>query len=339
MRVLAAHDGLGCGHVRVVQPLRELARHGHEVTFSDTSGTETIELLRDGSRFDVIVGQRLARYECMATWRRARTGHNRLVYETDDDMFSIEKVNWAAHEQFTTPEVQDGIRTYSLMSDLVTTTTETLAQVQRDLGVKNVAVLPNCVPGYILEMPRAVSNRRPRIGWVGGASHGLDVHEAVPAVRRFLAKNPDWDLYLGGTDYRPSFNAANWDQMTHADWRQINDDEHAYYELLDFEIGIAPVKDTVFGRSKSALKALEYNARGIPVVASDVQPYREYIRHGENGFLAREPHEWLKYLRLLAQDPGLRAEMGAKGRELASEYTHEARWKLWEAAYEGMFSG
>lgn len=337
MRILAAHDGLGCGHVRVIQPLRELARHGHEVTFCETSEAETIEYLRDGSRWDVILGQRFAAYEGMRTWRRSRTPRNRLVYEVDDNMFNIDKINWAAHEQFNDPEIQDGIRTYSMMADLVTVTTETLAQVQRGIGIKNIAVLPNCVPEYVLDMPKVISGRRPRVGWIGGASHGLDIHEAVPGVRRFLAKNPGWDLYLGGTDYRPSFNAANWDQMLHADWRQINKDEHGYYELIDFEIGIAPVQDTVFSRSKSALKALEYNARGIPVIASDVQPYREYVVHGENGFLVKAPHEWMRYVKLLADSPDLRAEMGARGKAAASKLTYEGNWKLWEQAYEGMF--
>jgi glycosyltransferase involved in cell wall biosynthesis len=321
----------------MVQPLRELAKHGHEVVFTKDMDTETIEYLRDGSRFDVIVGQRFAGYDGMTTWRRSRTPRNRLVYETDDDLFSIEEINWAAHEQFTQPKVQDGIKTYTMMSDLVTTTTETLAQVQRDIGAEKVAVLPNCVPEYVLDLPKAVSGRRPRIGWVGGASHGLDVHEAVPGVRRFLSKNPEWDLYLAGTDYRPSFNARNWDQMAHAGWRQINEDEHKYYELIDFEIGIAPLKDTVFARSKSALKALEYNARGIPVIASSVQPYKEFVVHGENGFLVKGQHEWLKYLRLLADNPDLRAEMGKKGKEYASRYTHEGNWQRWEAAYEGLF--
>jgi glycosyltransferase involved in cell wall biosynthesis len=337
MRILAAHDGLGCGHVRIIQPLRELAKHGHEVTLCTTDETKTLDYLRDGSRWDIIVGQRLAKYDGMTTWRRARAPRNRLVYEVDDDLYTIDKINWAAHEQFNKPDIQDAAKTYSLMSDLVTVTTETLANVQRGIGIEKVAVLPNCVPEYVLNMPKAVSSRRPRIGWIGGASHGLDVHEAVPGVRKFLGKNPGWDLYLAGTDYRPSFNAKNWDQMLHADWKQINDEEHAYYEMLDFEIGIAPLKDTLFARSKSPLKTLEYNARGIPVIASDVQPYREYVVHGENGFLIKAPHEWGKYIRLLADNPDLRAEMGAKGRETASKFTHEGNWKLWEHAYESLF--
>jgi glycosyltransferase involved in cell wall biosynthesis len=337
MRILAAHDGLGCGHVRMIQPLRELAKHGHEVTFCVSHNPETIEHLRDAAKFDVIVGQRFAGYNGMSPWRRARTPRNRLVYENDDDLFSIEKINWAAHEQFNKPDIHDAIKTYSLMSDLVTVTTEHLAQVQRDFGVKKVAVLPNCVPEYVLDMPRGASGHRPRIGWVGGASHGLDIHEAVPGVRKFLSKNPGWDLYLGGTDYRPSFNLRNWDQASHAEWRQINEDERGYYELVDFEIGIAPLKNTVFARSKSAIKALEYNARGIPVIASDVQPYREYVVHGENGFLVKETHEWMKYIRMLAENPDLRTEMGAKGKLRAAKFTHENNWQLWEQAYEDLF--
>lgn len=337
MKILAAHDNAGCGHVRLIQPLRELAKHGHEVTFSVLQDTETIEYLRDGSRFDVIVGQRMAGYDGMRTWRRARTPGNRLVYEVDDDLFSIDKANWAAYTQFSQGDVQEATRGYVSLADLVTVTTETLARLQQDVyGAAKTAVLPNCVPEYVLELPRTARDR-PRIGWIGGASHGVDIHEAVPAVRRFLGRNPDWDLFLGGTDYRPSFRAKNWGQMIHEPWKQINNYEREYYEMIDFEIGIAPVRDTAFGRSKSAIKALEYNARGIPVIASNVQPYKEYIVHGENGFLVKEQHEWGRYINLLAKNPDLRREMGEKAKIHASACTHEANWRMWEMAYEGLF--
>lgn len=322
----------------MVQPLRELAKHGHEVTFSNTSDTETIEHIRNASDYDVLACQRLAGYNGMSMWRRARKPHNRLVYETDDDLFNVEKVNWAAYQRYSEPTVRESIEGYSQTADLVTVTTETLAQLHRGHECKNVAVLPNCVPEYVLDLPKE-TNRRPRLGWIGGASHGLDIHEAAQPVRRFLAKNDNWDLLVGGTDYRPSFNARNWDQMIYSGWKQINDDERAYYESIDFDIGIVPLKDTTFSRSKSALKTLEYNARGIPVIASDVQPYREYIVHGENGFLVKNqsPHDWMKYIRLLADNPDLRKEMGEKGKVHASAFTVEANWHKWEKAYERLF--
>jgi hypothetical protein len=338
VKIFASHDGLGCGHVRIIQPLRELAKHGHEVTFGVSQDATTLIALKDAASFgfDVIVGQRFAGYEGMGLWRRARTPSNRLVYETDDDLFNIEKTNWAAYKAFEAPCTQEAIKGYCEMSDLVTVTVDPLAELHRELGAARVAVLPNCLPEFVLELPKAV-RKRPRVGWCGGASHGMDVHEAVPGVRRFLNKNSGWDLYLGGTDYRPSFNAKNWNQMLHGSWKQINDCEREYYETLDFDIGIVPLRDTKFAQSKSALKALEYNARGIPVIASNARPYRDYIEHGENGFLVKNEHEWSRYLKLLADNPDLRAEMGAKGKEHAARLTFEANWKLWESAYESLW--
>lgn len=314
-----------------------MAKHGHDIEFGGHYDPESIVALREAHKYDVIVGQRFTGYDGMSAWRRARRPNNRLVYEVDDNMFDIERVNINAHNQFMTPVVQDAMKTYAQMSDLMTVTTETLAQVQRDmLGVTNIAVLPNCIPEYLLDMPMT-TNRRPRIGWCGGASHGLDVAEASAQVRRFLNRNTDWDLHLGGTDYRPTFNLRNWDQMLFTGWTQINEDERKFYEMIDFEIGIAPVRDTVFGRSKSPLKCLEYNAKGIPVIASDVAPYREYVVHGENGFLVKQPHEWGKYLNLLTKNPDLLKEMSGKAKEHASKLTIEGNWQRWERAYEGLF--
>lgn len=338
MRILAIHDGLAPGHVRLIKPLRELVKHGHDVRFVVSGSEEAVDLLRDNAAdYDVIVAERLAGYDGMRLWRRARHPHNRLVYETDDDLFSIDKANWAAYEAYSKPVPKEAIEGYCALSDIVTVSCRTLGDLHIEHGARKVAILTNCIPGYVLGLPHKEFSRRPRIGWIGGGSHMADIQECVPAVRRFLNKNADWDLYLGGTDYRPTFNPRDWSQMSFTDWKPIHKDERAYYKTIDFDIGIAPVRDTAFGRSKSYLKALEFNARGIPVVASDVQPYREYIQHGVNGFLAKNEKEWSTYLRLLAGDPGLRESMGRNGKQIASQHTYERNWKLWERVYEELF--
>lgn len=337
MKILCVHDGLGCGHVRLVQPLTQMAKHGHDVRFVHSQTPEAIEAMRDAKDYDIVIGQRFAGYMGLGLWRRSRYPSNRLVYETDDNLFSIGMDNWAAYTQFMKPEVQEAIKGYCMTSDLVTVTTQTLAQVHLDHGANKVAVLPNCIPQHAIDTPRSSESRRPRIGWLGAGSHGADMLELVTPVRRFLKKNPDWDLFLGGTDYRPTFNLTNWDRMIFEEWRQINDGEGSYYDMLDFDIGMIPVRDTEFARSKSALKALEYNARGIPVVASDVQPYREYVQHGYNGFLAKTEKDWSQYLRLLAEDEELREQMGKNGKFEASKHTYENNWSKWEAAYEELF--
>jgi len=58
---------------------------------------------------------------------------------------------------------------------------------------------------------------------------------------------------------------------------------------------------------------------GIPVVASPVGEQKYVIKHGVNGFLARNEEEWYNYLRILIEDDDLRRRMGREGRKTAEK--------------------
>lgn len=345
MKILGVHEGgSGCAVYRMILPLEELARHGHEVTLKSARQDSThygkvgVITAGDftGGDYDVLVGQRLSHYDGVAMWRRARTPFSRLVYENDDDTWAVTMENWAAYQHYTKADVEEAIAASCEAADLITVTTATLADVHRQHN-PNVIVLPNCLPPQAYRQGGPQDRPRRVLGWAGGASHGRDIHTATPAVRRFLRRFPGWDLALAGSDFRSSFRVRE-DRVTFSPWVNMITDLDRYYSLLTpFDIGICPLLDTRFARAKSCLKALEYSAQGIPVIASDVQPYREFITHGETGFLARTDHEWLGYLSELASDEGLRLQMGAAARQRALQYAIEDRWTDWEAAYQKLF--
>ena len=79
--------------------------------------------------------------------------------------------------------------------------------------------------------------------------------------------------------------------------------------MLNFDIGIAPLLDSHFNRSKSNLKWLEVAAIKAPVVASDLVTYGN-IKNGVTGYLARTEDDWYKYLSKLIKNDELRIEMG-----------------------------
>ncbi len=56
-----------------------------------------------------------------------------------------------------------------------------------------------------------------------------------------------------------------------------------YFALAD--VAIYPFDDTLVNRAKCAVKLLDLLAAGVPVVAEAVGQNREYIRHGETGWL------------------------------------------------------
>jgi glycosyltransferase involved in cell wall biosynthesis len=320
------HDASGCGYYRITQPLQELAGHGHEVKLMLGSDVHPSE----AEGWPLIVGQRVDKHDALPAWRRL-AARSRLVYEIDDDVFNIERVNWQAYGIYSRAETLDAVAHCAETADLVTVTTEPLAKVMREYN-PNVAVLPNHIPGWVCEHDRP-RRQRPVVGWQGGASHGTDIGLVAQPLRRFLDREPGWDVHLLGTDYRPTIRHEH---TRFTPWVNIAQNATAYYGTIDFDIGLAPLAPGAFSESKSAVKALEYAALGIPVVASDVTPYRDFVLHGTTGFLVKYDHEWLKYLGELAADAGLREEMGAKAREHARAWVIDDGWRLWEQAYGGL---
>lgn len=317
-------------------PLREMAKHGYDVTFADAGDRfhPPSVTLADLQGYDVVTAQRWNKHTGLEVWRKARTPFSRLVFELDDDIFHVTPENTNAYRLYSQPDVRDAVAHAAEVADLITVSTEPLAQVMREFNPA-VTVLGNCVPAWAGMLPHHL-HPRPRVGWMGAASHGVDIGIVAAPVRRFLKRFPDWDFQCNATDYRPTIKAPA-DRMFFRPWVQVNTDPERFYESIDFDIGLCPLWPTTFSRSKSFVKAIEYGIRGIPVIASDCEAYRPVVEHGVNGFLVRHDHEWLRYMSELAGDDDLREKMGEAAQDMARRHTIEENWAQWAAAYEGLF--
>lgn len=313
----------GGGYYRIRLPLDELGRHGHETSWCGAKSDQSAE----GA--DVIVGQLIGGHSDPVTihqWWRNLAKHSRLVYELDDDPFEIETHNPVAFA-YGRPEAQDSIAHCMQVASLVTVSTEPLAERMRTYN-PNVVVLKNRIDESLLSIERP---RRDKvtIGWAGGASHLYDLGECAYGLRKTIDRHRDVDVHFIG----PDFTSVIRRPIRHTPWCPTTTD---YYRLIDFDIGLAPLKPSVFARSKSYIKALEYAALGIPVIASDVEPYRDFVVDGVTGYLIRRDHEWASRMRDLIHDADMRADMGAKAKQVAADYTIQNGWPDWEAAYQSV---
>lgn len=318
------HQADGSGYYRFYLPFKHLARGTDHRIALPQPGTRFTPDLDQAADLDMIVGQRFIGPEGQALWDGWKT-KTKLVYENDDDVLHPDNSSGLAlwHDE-------DIRRTFChnvSISDLVTVSTEALAEQMRPLN-PNVVVIPNHVDGdmLFLERPR---RERLTVGWAGGMSHLIDWMEAAEPVRELLETHPTVDFHFCGTDYSPLLKMT----CRFTPWRE---DTWSYFKAIDFDIGLAPLADTVFNRSKSWIKALEYMALGIPVIASDRPAYRDMVVDGVTGFLVRTEAEWRARLNDLVNDEAMRVEMGAKGREIARQWTIQTGWKLWRDAYEGV---
>jgi glycosyltransferase involved in cell wall biosynthesis len=293
-----------------------------------------MQLPADWGDLDVIVGCRVAKPHPSRMWRHLKEEGTRLVLDLDDDYFHLDPSNPAAGRTWD-PSMLQRLADNMAMSDLVTCCSEPLARVLRDYAA-DVRVIPNGLPAQYLGAPRdyAAAGRPLTVGWAGTSSTVAELPEAVRALNRIsryprpgggmqarlVGIGPEQAITLGLRGGR--IGALGW----------VPNVEHYLQAVSEWDIWVAPYRDTAFNRAKFPTKWLESSILGIPLIASDVEPYRAVIQHGENGFLVRREHEWGRYLKQLADDPELRQRIGMTARGEASGSIMQALHVQWEAA-------
>lgn len=319
-------DHAGCGWYRVILPLLAMRGAGHEVRYHRQMSEEDWEA-------DVIIGQRVSLPGPTHRWQRiARTTSQRpkLVYELDDNLWAVDGGNNPGiRAYFGSPETRRNMVANIEVADLVTVSTEPLAEVVRPYN-RNVVVLPNTIPEEFLMWKPGHHRDRITIGWQGSPTHDRDWQTAVAPVQRWFntaKRGCRLEMHTIGVIPRrfPEVHPHR-----HTVWSEAISD---YYRTIDWHVALAPLADTKFNRSKSWLRALEAAMLGIPVVASNVSAYHDFVQHGVTGFLVTEPREWGEYLEILTTDHGLRQQMGEAAWKLAAEHTIETNVHKWLEAY------
>jgi glycosyltransferase involved in cell wall biosynthesis len=327
VRVFAwAADNAGCAHYRLRVPLGHLRTEGGlDVRIAERMTP------RDHTA-DIIVGQRVCLPGASQAWQDlASSGHPGLVYEIDDDLFVIDHTSTRAHGFYSAPDVQARIRQNLAVARLVTVSTHPLAAVVAQHTDAPIVVLPNAIPDQLLGMPSPNDILDPTqpitIGWAGSGTHAMDWGHMAGQVERWLRRNPDVELHTMGTDYAQGVAPH---QRRHTPWLM---DVWSYYGALDFHVGLAPLRPHVFNQSKSDVKALEYAALGIPVLASDTGPYAGSVVDGVTGFRITRDHQWGQRLTTLTRDHALREAMARDARAWASHRTVSKVAHQWLDAY------
>jgi len=156
---------------------------------------------------------------------------------------------------------------------------------------------------------------RPRLVYIGRISRdrGLGIFEALAATGRYEVS------LVGPQDDAPAAGLHVRAPVPHSQVPGL------YGET---DIALMPYQsDLGHVASISPIKLFEAMAAGRPVLASDLPPLREVIRHGENGLLvsAADPQAWIDAIERLRADPALAQRLAAQGRADANRYSWRAR--------------
>lgn len=326
-----------CGHYRCVQPAKVLARkHGAQVEVGSGSNLP----------YTVLVAQRTHKAEAVDFLQHVRDSRQsvngvdvpKIMYELDDDLWSIEKDN-PGYDYYTGNNVHDNSIRALAIADGATVSTEPLAEIVRKYN-DNVTVVPNSVPRkYLNELryPYTLGSiDKPFVmGWSGSATHLNDFRQCAASVNTMLKFNPNTRMVFFGTDYSHLLDPAVRGQVRQAPWTGT---VSGYLELLSkaqIDVMLAPLTPSKFNESKSNLRLIEANALGIPVIATDWGPYAadrspgvSYVGVGES---------WISKLSELAEAKMVRLGMSSAGRSwVEKNYCQEDTIDLWLEAYRAV---
>jgi glycosyltransferase involved in cell wall biosynthesis len=336
MRVLVvpADDGR-CGR-RLIWPAQALRARGYDVTVSmpDDEGRSNPDIwLKWAGEYDVIVVQRAMVREQVHQVRAWKALGVCVVLDLDDNFRYLDRSN--AFYNLVHPSTSPDSNFVLLWEvakhvDLLTCTAPRIAKDYAFGG--RYRIIPNHIPAWYLDVPHEPPGDGVYIGWTGSKiTHGEDLQETCGAVARAMHKTGAGFAVVGDA---VGVHEALWinQAIPATGWLPLDEYPKA---MAAFDIGIVPLKLSVFNHSKSWLKGLEFASLGVPFVASPTDTYREFCKHA--GLLASKPLEWERHLRRLVRDEPYRMELSAKGREYAATQTIEGCcedwWDAWSAAY------
>jgi glycosyltransferase involved in cell wall biosynthesis len=139
------------------------------------------------------------------------------------------------------------------------------------------------------------------IGWSGSHSTSKYLH-LLDDVLHELAKSHSFKLLvMGDADFK-----LDGVEVEALPWKE----EYEVDVIKSFDIGLYPLPDEEWILGKSGLKALQYMAAGVPVVATAIGTIHRIIQPGVNGFLVSTPDEWKQALINLMENEKLRQRVG-----------------------------
>ncbi len=239
----------------------------------------------------------------------------KVVVDVDDNFLDIDPTH-PLYDTFK-PTKKNRAFTSTILSfaDVITCSTEPLKQriaehLKKVHGIeKKIVIVPNMNDRRDWKYkPVKKHGDKIVIGYTGSNSHYRDLEMVFPAIARIMDKYKNVHFETMGCLTEKdaiklfeqfSESAKNRCDLLPPTWmfkeypRTIADQP--------WDIGICPLIDSGFTRSKSHIKFLEYSIYKIPTVASRVYPYyvpsfgREVITHEKTGLLCN-PSEWFDAL-------------------------------------------
>lgn len=327
--LVVGHEGASTTHVDALPACRALGSQKRvEYSYLQPSEVSRAEVAQAHAVFLV----RAFQPEVLSLLDWVREANIPLVCSYDDDFFS-HPPDSALGEYLRHPAVQQAMRRFLQECSLVACSTPPLAERSREFNENAMEAIYGFDTGSLPVAPLEPQGERSdgpvRIGFFGLQWPVAPpcVTEALRRAKRRLGRSVQFELITGLDMPAEAEGVFDWRSTEGRDWSgSLN-----LLRERAWDIGLAPLEDTVFTRSKQATKFRDYAWAGLAMICSRVPTYERVVIDGIHGLLvANTTEEWEAAIIRLVEDGDLRESLRRGARDLFSQaYTLDATICSW----------
>lgn len=324
-RLLSILPGLGpTGVMYLIKPMLALQRQGrvrYRLVFqpyfrpADLDGVDLVQFCRNAD----------PRYAFILDAVQDR--QIPYTYDLDDDLFAV-PTGTEDGAFYNDPLKAAMLERYLRSAALVRVYSPRLAERVRSYTQRVVQVTP--LVDWARMQPRPPAEDGPvKIVYATSRRDDYLFPIFTPAVLELLRRYPGRvALHFWG------FQPPEFAGLPNVHHRKYIADYNRYLALFarqGFEIGLAPLLDDEFHRSKTDTKFREYGACAVAGVYSRTEVYASVVQDGQTGLLVENtPQAWLEALARLVEDPLLRRQIGQAARlEVQRRYDPQRFHETW----------
>lgn len=237
----------------------------------------------------------------------------------DDDFLTIPEYS-LIYPYYSNSRVKANIATLFRLTDAFFSPNPKLAAKLSVLHSREAKVLPGVHGTEGFEPPKKRTARLPTVGYSAGPDHIRILNSFVgPVIAEVAKTEANFRVHVVGP--KPDFIGNLPVETEYTPYMQDYYSYFAFASKLQWDIGLAPQRETEFTTYKFYNKLLEYTHIGCAGIYTRTEPYLGVVEDGVTGLLVpNEVAAWRDAILRLLKDPELRFTIASNAYEFAQSH-------------------